>query len=253
MAELEKLAPLSLSQKMIEKGSYDNSGIIVDNNTPVRKVLFSLDLSLLAVEKAVEFGCDTILTHHPAIYMPIKNLSENGITKPLIRAIKAGLNVISMHLNLDVATSGIDECLAAGLGATDSKIIELVTEKQGYGREFNVKSVDISDYVDGIKEQFKSDKIICYGKGTVNRVASFCGSGGDSALSGVVSGLSIDTIITSDLAHHVLKELIESGKKVIIIPHYVSEQFGFNKFSNLVEKTLNGKVQTFYFEDKRFM
>lgn len=253
MSELEKFAPLSLSQKMIEKGSYDNSGIIVDNGAMVNKVLFSLDLSLLAVEKAKELGCDTILTHHPAIYMPIKSLSENGLTKPLITAIKAGINVISMHLNLDVAPKGIDECLAFGLGATKTQVIEFVTQKEGYGRVFSVNSVDISHFVDGIKKEFNSDKIVYYGNKKVNVVASFCGSGGDSALSAVKSGLKVDTIVSSDLAHHVLKELIENDKNVIIIPHYVSEQYGFNKFCNLVQTKLNDKIQTFYFEDKRFM
>ncbi len=253
MVELEKLAPLSLSQKMIDRGCYDNSGIIVDNGTPVKKVLFALDLSLLAVEKAKSLGCDTIVTHHPAIYTPVKNLSENGVTKPLITAIKAGINVVSMHLNLDISSCGIDECLSQGLGAKQSKIIENVTEKEGYGRAFFVDGVEIRDYVESVKKEFSSDKIIYYGQGKVEKVASFCGSGGDSALSAVFCGLEVDTVVSSDVAHHVLKELIERGKKVIIIPHYVSENYGFNKFSNLVEKTLNGKIQAFYFEDKRFM
>ena len=108
MAVLEQVAPLELSKKMIELGDYDNSGIIVKNNDTVKKVLFSLDLTENAVDFAVESRCDAIVTHHPAIYAPIKELSFDGDTKALLKATVSGLNVISMHLNLDIAESGID-------------------------------------------------------------------------------------------------------------------------------------------------
>ena len=251
--ELEKIAPLSLSKKMIERGSYDNSGVIIDCHDKVEKVLFSLDLSADVVDFAVQNGCDTIVTHHPAIYMPIKSLSENGTTKPLLNAIKNNLNVISMHLNLDVACFGIDECLSIGLGGENAKIIEYVTENQGYGRLFNVQEMPLEKYVENVKNNFNTDKIIAYGNSCVKKVASFCGSGGESAVSFVLSEGECDTVVSSDLAHHVLKELIEKNKNVVIIPHYVSENYGFNKFFKTVEKNLLGKVKTFYFEDKRFM
>ena len=47
LAFLEQYAPLELSYKMIEKGGYDNSGIIVNSGSDVQKVLFSLDLNSL--------------------------------------------------------------------------------------------------------------------------------------------------------------------------------------------------------------
>ena len=66
-------------------------------------------------------------------------------------------------------------------------------------------------------------------------------------------GLEVDTVVTSDLAHHVLKELIEKGKNVVILPHYVSENYGFNEFFKVMGKRLSQSVETFYFLDKRFM
>ena len=47
-----EIAPIDLSYKMIEKGQYDNSGIIVNAHENVEKVLFSLDLSVSAVNLA---------------------------------------------------------------------------------------------------------------------------------------------------------------------------------------------------------
>jgi len=77
---LEEYAPLKISHVAIDNGDYDNSGIIVDSHDRVEKVLFTLDLSNLAVKKALELGVDTIVTHHPAIYRPIKNLSKPFIS-----------------------------------------------------------------------------------------------------------------------------------------------------------------------------
>ena len=250
---LEEYAPLKISQAAIDSGDYDNSGIIVDSHDQIEKVLFTLDLSVLAVEKAIETGVDTVVTHHPAIYRPIKNLSRNGETAALLKAVKAGLNVISMHLNLDMADSGVDQSLAEALGAKDVKVLSpLVGTSNGYGREFSL-DLDLVELVKKAGEELKTDRIISYGGGKVKKAASFCGGGSSIALGLVLSGIAADTIITSDMPHHVIKELIEKDKKIVLIPHYSSEQYGFNKFYEWTLSKIDGKAQAYYFEDKRFM
>ncbi len=252
MSILEQIAPLSLSQKMIDKGNYDNSGLLVEMAKNVEKVLFSLDLSCESVQKAVELGCDTIVTHHPAIYNPIKSISLFYGQKEIAMAVKNQINVISMHLNLDVADSGIDHFLCDGLGGKDVIVLDKIDKKNGYGRKAKVKKQPIEQFVCTIKNTFKSEKIIFYGNNSVENIASFCGSGADQAIE-LTKVMMVDTIITSDVAHHQLKEMIENGKNVVIIPHYVSEQYGFNKFFVLARKLIKDKAQTFYFVDNRFM
>lgn len=254
MCALEEYAPLELSYKMIEKGDYDNSGIIVQSTNLCKKVLFSLDLSVSAVEFATLNGCDTIVTHHPAIYHPIKRLSINGDTKALIMAVNKSLNVISMHLNLDVAARGIDKCLSDAVGGQNARILDFIDDKHGYGRESVIHGINADEFVKKVKEVLKSDKVLFYGKGKVKKVASFCGGGADHALNAVSGGATdADTVVTSDMPHHVLKELVELDKNVLIIPHYVSEQYGFNKFYEYIKEKLNGKAQVLYYLDKRFM
>ncbi len=252
MGVLEGVCPLSLSHKMIEKGSYDNSGLLVKVNENVEKILFCLDLSLDAVKRAIDLKCDTIVTHHPAIYEPLKSLSITGETAPIVLAIKNQINVISMHLNLDIADGGIDQLLSIGLGGENIEILSLVDEKNGYGRQATLKEMDLEQFVSNVKKAFMSDKIIAYGNKKVNVIASFCGSGASQAIE-CLDTLKADTIITSDIAHHHLKALIERDKNVVVIPHYVSEQYGFNSFYALLTKMVKGKAQTFYFLDKRFM
>ncbi len=250
---LEKYAPLNISYSAIENGSYDNSGLLIKSADIANKILFSLDLSDMVIERAKEIGADTVVTHHPAIYNPVKKLIDGGENGVIVNAIKNGLNVISMHLNLDMTDKGIDYYLAEGLGGRESKILTFIDGKHGYGREFSV-NVDAQELLNIAKENFCSDKILLYGQGKINKVASFCGSGSSDGLECVEKGLTdADLIVSSDIPHHVLLPLLEKGKAVMIIPHYVSEQYGFYKFYKWAQAQLNGSAQMDYFVDKRFM
>ncbi|MBR1968665.1 MAG: Nif3-like dinuclear metal center hexameric protein [Clostridia bacterium] len=254
LAVLEDYAPLSLSYQMIERGDYDNSGLLIECNEKAERVLFSLDLSNESVKKAIELNCNAIVTHHPAIYKGVKSLSVNGQTKPVIDAVKNNINVISMHLNLDTTEKGIDELLSNGLGGKNPKILDPLSDKCGYGRQADILPLSVSEFKDEISKTFGTDKVIAYGDGEVKKIASFCGGGASLALDAVASGKTdADTIITSDIAHHELKELIELGKNVVILPHYVSEEYGFNKFYLDIKEKLNGKAEVYYFLDKRFI
>lgn len=251
----ENYAPLSLSQKMIDIGEYDNSGIIINSHEKVKKVLFSLDLSESAIIRAKRVGADTIITHHPAIYHAIKSIdAENTITSPVLQAIKNNLNVISMHLNLDVAPCGIDATLSEVLGGKSFKIISYLDEKHGYGREFDIDALTFREYIAFVKKSFNTGKVVSYGalSDTVKKVASFCGGGASHAEEYVLSDGSADVIVTSDMPHHVIKEIVEKGKKIIILPHYVAEEKGFKKFYERVSFDIRNFAESYYFMDKRF-
>ena len=251
---LDNLAPIKYSRMMIEKGDYDNSGILLKFNDKVERALFSLDLSVKAAERARRLKCDTVITHHPALYHPVKGLDAFGETAAVALAAKAGLNVISMHLNLDVAAGGIDESLCIGLGGKKYRFLDSLDDDAHYGREFKVEK-PASEFLKDIKNNFGTKKTLFYGslKSTVGVAASFCGVGAEYALSYVRNGGSADTVITSDIPHHVLKELTENGKKVIILTHYASENYGFKRFYERVKENVSGKAEAFYFEDNRFL
>lgn len=251
---LDKIAPIKYSLMQIEQGDYDNSGIIVNMHDSVNRALFSLDLSVAAVNMAKRLKCDAIITHHPAIYHPVKSLDINGETAAVALAVKFGLNVISMHLNLDVATGGIDDSLCAGLGGKNYKFLNGLDDNAHYGREFKVDST-LGEFKKHINKTFNTKRTLVYGnvKNKTGLVASFCGAGSSYALDYVHNGGKANTIITSDMPHHVLKELTERGKQVIILTHYASENYGFRRFFETVKKQVLGKAETFYFEDKRFL
>lgn len=254
---LNEFAPLKISEQAIEQGDYDNSGIIICDHERINGVLFSVDLSLETVKQAKKCKADTIVTHHPAIYYPIKNIScYDSDTAPLLSAIKSGINVISMHLNCDMAKNGIDYAFACGLGAFDMKILTPFSNDTGYGREFETQEISLKDYVKKLKTIFCTDKIISYGnaKTKIKKVASFCGAGGSNAVKCVKNGdADADVIVSSDIPHHHIKALTEKGKALIIIPHYTAENFGFKYYYETIQKKLGSSLNLSYFEDKRFI
>lgn len=254
---LDNLAPFSISKKLIAQGDYDNSGVLVKCHEEVNKILFSLDLSVDCVKRAKRLGYDTIITHHPAIYAPISDMDYDGNNACVLLAVKNNINVISMHLNLDMAIGGIDQSLAQSMGANDCEILQPLEDGVGYGRKFCLeKDLTLSQLVKTLKTQLNTNKIVVYGSknNKAYRVASFCGAGA-STVAKIINDKLFDTqvIVTSDIPHHVIKQIIESGKAVIVLTHYSAENYGFKKFFSAMQIELNQLALTEYFEDKRFL
>ena len=84
---LDSFAPVDYSKKLIENGDYDNSGILIRSTDNANKILFALDLTINAVKKAKRLGCDTIVTHHPAIYMPIPSIDVPTLIPVLLHLL----------------------------------------------------------------------------------------------------------------------------------------------------------------------
>ena len=245
--KLEELAPLALSDAFKQKGAHDNSGIIVHSHDEVEKVLFALDLSDAVVKKAIKLGADTIVTHHPAIYYPISTLTIDNENSSLLSAIKNGLNIISMHLNLDIAEGGIDDALADALGAQTKSVIFEILDGKGYGKESVIEPTTFGEFCANAVKTLNAKNYFTYGKPDkkIKKVASFCGAGAKEALE--YDGKA-DVIVTSDMPHHVIKALVERGKCVLLLTHYATEVYGFKKF----EQSIKTAIRTFFYDDERF-
>ncbi len=248
----DKIAPKSLSDEYCAKyGAYDNSGILVDTGKDVRSVLFSLDLSKGAVEKAIELGMDAIVTHHPAIYGGISNIcyDKTSLGEKLVRCIQNGISVVSMHLNLDGAIGGIDESLqeavllstATEQATVSTKYMHPLTEG-GYGRAYDVAPIALQSLCISVGKTLQSPRVQFYGAGdrTVTRVASFCGAGVDEETLAFAKAEGADVIVSSDYKHHYIAQALELGLSVIVLTHYASEQYGFKKYYENMRQRFSG-------------
>lgn len=250
----KRVAPVKLSDDFCAKYKmYDNSGIIINCGRSVTGALFSLDLSVAAAEEAVKSGYNLIVTHHPAIYGGVSrfDLGNNPQSRALATCLKHGISVISMHLNWDAAPRGIDYYLMRGLGGTDCKVLCNI-DGGGYGRIYEVAPISGKEFIGNLSENFNTERAVCHGNigGQVKKVASFCGAGCDDNSVAFAKAEAVDVFVSSDLKHHQITELVESGITVIQLTHYSAEAYGFKRvYEDLKDGLL---IPSTFFFDGRF-
>ncbi len=265
-AVANELAPKSLSDEMCQNyGCYDNSGILVDVGEEVDSVLFSLDLTSAAVDEAIERGVKAIVTHHPVIYGKISSIDyhdETMLGNKLVRCIKQGISVVSMHLNLDAASGGIDESLMEGIllsageregAGTRLLATQMPLSDGGYGKVYPLPNVTLGEVADGMKKIFRTERIEVYGDTNrkVTRAASFCGAGADEKAISFALREGADVMISSDFKHHLLCLAAERGLSVITLTHYASEAYGFKKYYEKISQRV--EIPCYYHEDKNLL
>ena len=92
---------------------FDNVGLLVgDPETEVQKAIIALDCTPNAIDTAVNTGAQLIITHHPIIFNPLKQVLAGSA---VYEVIKSGISVISMHTNLDIGIGGVNDCLCSTL------------------------------------------------------------------------------------------------------------------------------------------
>ena len=251
-----ELAPKNLSDEYCAAcNAYDNSGVLIDTGDDIRGVLFSLDFSFAAIQKAIGLGANLIITHHPAMYGKINHarIDADDLTeRKIVKCIRNGISVVSMHLNLDCAPHGIDESLAVGVwesamatnpqeGVFSRKLSLLHTVSDGgYGRAYNVQETTLSALTKQMKTTFETNRILVYGDSEkiINRVASFCGAGSDEAALAFAKREGAQAIVSSDFRHHILTSAVEMGMAVIVLTHYASENYGFKKYYEKIRQQI---------------
>lgn len=123
---LEKFAPKDLAE------TWDNVGLLVGSrNKEANRVLCALDLNEEVVEEAISLQVDCIITHHPFLFKPLKQIDLDSTSGRIIeRLIKADIAVYAMHTNYDIAEGGLNDYLATGLGLSQIEILQTTKEEK---------------------------------------------------------------------------------------------------------------------------
>ncbi|MDR1604999.1 MAG: Nif3-like dinuclear metal center hexameric protein [Gracilibacteraceae bacterium] len=114
---IEALAPKTWAE------SWDNPGLLVgDGGQKVRQILLALDGVPAVVDEAAALGAELIVTHHPPLFQPLRNLrGDNPAAQVPLSLYRRGIACLAAHTNLD--QSPLSSSLAFGrllpLGETD--------------------------------------------------------------------------------------------------------------------------------------
>src|SRR5690606_25057232 len=116
---LEELAPLDYAE------DFDNVGLLVgQDNTEVTGILITLDTLENVVEEAIEKNCNLIVSFHPIIFNGLKKITgSNYVERTVIKAIRHGIAIYSMHTALDNSDKGVNAKICEVLGLRDTRIL----------------------------------------------------------------------------------------------------------------------------------
>jgi dinuclear metal center YbgI/SA1388 family protein len=116
---LHDLAPLNYAE------DFDNVGLLVgDENQKVNGILVTLDTLETVVDEAIENKCNLIVSFHPIIFKGLKKLTgKSYVERVVIKAIKHGIAIFSIHTALDNAYEGVNSIICDQLGLENKKIL----------------------------------------------------------------------------------------------------------------------------------
>ena len=211
-AYLEEKVPSSL------KMDFDNVGLLCGfPEKSVSRVLIALDVTAEVIEEASAYGAELILTHHPLIFHPMKTVRTDDLTgKLVIGLIQNGMSAICLHTNLDIVEGGVNDALAAAIGAT-------VCDKLPCGRVAELPiGESIDRFVERIRDALGVSGLRYYDSGKHARRIALCGgSGGELVYE--APALDCDTVLTGEVKYNQWLDAKALGINVVDADHFCTE------------------------------
>ena len=246
LSALERFAPLPLQE------SWDNAGLQVGlTETEVSGALLCLDVNEKIVDEAIQKGCNLVVSHHPLLFRGLKTISDlTDVQRTVMKAVRKGVCVISMHTNMDNAKGGVNYKMAEKLGLRDvlflaPKTVDGVESGSGVIGELPEAQAS-DDFVLAVKKAFGVECAMCNEllRRPVRKVA-LCGGAGDFLLDDALKA-GADAFITGEMHYHQYFGY-EQQIQICVIGHYQSEQYTAEIFRDIIEKECPG-VKTYIAE-----
>lgn len=223
---MKKIAP----EEFAYNKEYDNVGLIVgDPDAEVDRVLCCLDVTNNVIDEAVKVGAQMIVSHHPMIYHPIKNIvMSDPQGKKIIKAIQKNIAIYAAHTNLDFIKNGINDFMADALGLIDVKPLDpYISQQEGFGRVGNLSGrINCMVLKAEVRSLLKDDYVRIVGEPDrdVKRIAIINGAGGgDISYIDMAMKADADCLITADVKHHVAVYAYDNKITLIEPQHFTME------------------------------
>lgn len=220
---LESIAPVQ------DAYEWDNVGLMIGLvDQEISKILISLDFDENAVNCAIEHGADLIITHHPAIFKPIKRITDKNI----IRTIKNDIAVYSAHTNLDVAVGGVNYVLADALEVYNCSQYGIL--RVGY-----IDSMTFGEVIDKVKRSLDVSALRIVGSidKPIRKVAVIGGAGGDFV--SYACDLGCDLIITGECKYDQAQNAYNQGIALIAAGHFETENPVVHKLADTLRRRID--------------
>ncbi len=235
-AIIEELAPLNVQEP------WDNAGFTVgDPSAGVKGVLLCVDVTPEIIDEAVDRGANMIISHHPAIFNGLKQLTGLSHTERVVeKAIKNDILLYAAHTNLDNVPQGVNWAIAAQLGLNDVQV--LAPGPAGYGTGSGAvgnlpRPVPTEQWVDFLKRTFSIPYVrhSQFFTPDIQRVA-LCGGSGAFLMDEAIKA-GAQCFVSAEFKHH---HFFEAQQRLLIVDagHYESEKYVLSIFFELLTKKM---------------
>ena len=235
---LETIAPLDGA------GDWDNVGLLLRGDRPVRTVGVTIDLAPPVWDELSD--CDAIVAYHPPIFRGLKRLDgRTPLQRTLLAALRAGVHIYAPHTALDAARNGMGDWLATAFAPPDQlsnlRPIQPATHDPtvGVGRRAELPTPrPLRALLPRIKAHLGLSHVRVAGDLDAPRCSfAVCpGSGGS-----VFRGLSdVHILLTGEMGHHEVLAHVAAGGAVVLTDHTNCERGYLPHYAARIRAALPG-------------
>lgn len=221
---LQQIAPFELAE------SWDNVGLLAGNPTArAHSLLVALDPVSSLFNEAEFRKANVIITHHPALFHPLKALRTDKPTGSFLAgAMQRNIHVIGCHTNLDSAVGGVSDVLAERMDLRN--IAPLVPAEdtdrcsRGLGRIGEcARPMSPDECVQQLRKACQAPWLLEAGTrpDQVKKIAVCGGSCSELAETAMLAGA--DLYITAEVKHSIARWAEETGFWIIDGGHFATE------------------------------
>ena len=234
-ADLDRRYPPALAE------SYDNPGLLVGwEDAEIQKIYLTLDVTGDCLDRAIAWGADLIISHHPMIFSGQKQIaSGNFVGEKVLKMAEHRIACIAIHTNFDVAKMA--DINADLLHLTETSALEETGDREGeilgIGKVGILpKTMTLAECAAYVRDCFGLPQVKAFGDAhKVLTRAAICGGAGKSLLPGAIAKKA-DVYITGDIDHHAGLDAVDQGLAIIDAGHYGTEYFFMEQLKQDLEE-----------------
>lgn len=230
---LQHITPENLAE------DWDNVGLLIgDPRRSVHRILLALDPTRALLDLARVSRYDLIITHHPAIFRPLKALRTDTPTGRFIAAaLREDISVIACHTNLDAIEGGVSDILAVALGLTH--IRPMVPSSKGCPAACGLGRIGArtppmspADFLTSLQRACTPPWMLEAGPRPKQvAIVAVCG-GSCSDFAETALHLGADVFVTAEVKHSVARWAEDAGLWMLDAGHFATENIAMAGFQN---------------------
>ena len=244
IAKLSRVIPPALAEE------WDNSGPQCGTLAKrVGRIHLALDLDDAVLKEAIRLKSDLIITHHPLIFKPFRNMIDDDPAKSMLQElIRRDIAAYSLHTNLDKT---FNASLARVFGIKNPVTLDPdgpaapLNKSPGIGSYGRLpRSLSPGVFLGLVRRKLGAVNLRVAGKlpARISKVA-FCGGSGGFLITPRLKRLGVDLLLTADVRYHDGQKAAALGLCVVDAGHFQTEQVLISDMTRVLAKVLPSGIR----------